>query len=88
MSKIVITLCAVFAIFTTACAQNNSKSDNMKKKTLVTYFSATGTTENAAKKIASVTGADIMSIQPVPRLDKQAITQLCGNEQPEFTSGD
>lgn len=54
MSKIVITLCAVFAIFTTACAQNNSKSDNMKKKTLVTYFSATGTTENAAKKIITV----------------------------------
>ncbi len=67
MSKIVITLCAVFAIFTTACAQNNSKSDNMKKKTLVTYFSATGTTENAAKKIASVTGADIMPIQPVQK---------------------
>ena len=39
----------------------------MKKKTLVTYFSATGTTENAAKKIASVTGADIMSIQPVQK---------------------
>ena len=33
-------------------------------KTLVAYFSASGTTENTAKKIAKVCGADIYQITP------------------------
>lgn len=33
-------------------------------KTLVTYFSATGTTEAVAKQIAEITGADLFEIKP------------------------
>ena len=35
------------------------------KKTLVAYFSATGTTERAARMIAAATGGDLYSIEPV-----------------------
>ena len=35
-----------------------------EKKTLVAYFSATGTTERVARLIASVTGADLFEIAP------------------------
>ncbi len=35
-----------------------------KAKTLVAYFSCTGTTEGVAKKLASVTGADLYEIVP------------------------
>lgn len=51
----------------TACAKSSkdSKDMNSKTKTLVTYFSATGTTERVAKQIASVLGADIYEIKPV-----------------------
>lgn len=34
---------------------------------LVAYFSATGTTEGAAKKIASATGGDLLKIEPEER---------------------
>ncbi|WEV73051.1 flavodoxin [Bifidobacterium sp. ESL0790] len=36
----------------------------MNKKALVVYFSATGNTESAAKKLAKATGADIKRIVP------------------------
>ncbi|MCO6557989.1 MAG: flavodoxin [Bifidobacterium sp.] len=36
----------------------------MDKKTLVTYFSGTGTTEGVAKKLAHAIGADIKQIVP------------------------
>lgn len=36
----------------------------MSNKTLVTYFSATGTTAKAAKELASKTGADLWEIRP------------------------
>ena len=42
----------------TACSQNS----NMK--TLVAYFSATGTTEAVAKDLAEVTGATLYEIKP------------------------
>lgn len=35
------------------------------KKTLVTYFSASGTTERTAKEIAETVGADLYEIRPV-----------------------
>ena len=34
------------------------------KKTLVAYFSATGTTAAAAKKLAEAAGADLYEIKP------------------------
>lgn len=64
MSKIkafLIVVMAVISANTIAYAQNNE----MRKKVLVTYFSATGTTAQAAKRIANVTGGDLYAITPV-----------------------
>ena len=63
-----------------ACAQNPQQSNNLKltarssnstnqqsndmKKTLVAYFSATGTTEAAAQKLAAEFNADLYEIAP------------------------
>lgn len=65
MKKILVMFSVLVALCMTACAQGNSKNIDMDKKTLVVYFSATGTTEGAANKIASVTGGDTMAIIPV-----------------------
>lgn len=65
MKKILVMFSVLVALCMTACAQGNSKNIDMDKKTLVVYFSATGTTEEAANKIASVTGGDTMAIIPV-----------------------
>ena len=40
-------------------------SESESGKTLVVYYSATGTTENVANYIASVTGADLFELEPV-----------------------
>lgn len=59
------TLCALcFAL--TACAQNKKtdKTESMDKKTLVAYFSATGTTKHVAEMIAQKTGAELYAIEP------------------------
>ena len=55
----------------TACAQNNNKNNpnqgkenNDMKKTLVVYFSATGTTKAAAEKLAKEFNADLYEITP------------------------
>ena len=63
-----ILMMAVFMsafIAITACAQkkNGSKQRRMETKTLVVYFSATGTTESVAKKLAAVADADIFKIE-------------------------
>lgn len=54
-----ILIMAVFMsafIAITACAQkkNSAKQRRMETKTLVVYFSATGTTESVAKKLVAV----------------------------------
>ena len=36
----------------------------MAKKSLVAYFSATGTTENVAKLVAKAANADLFEIKP------------------------
>ena len=64
MGKIKTFLTVVMAVIsanTIAYAQNNK----MQKKVLITYFSATGTTAQAAKRIANVTGGDLYAITPV-----------------------
>ncbi len=55
----------------TACAQNPLQSNNSTnqqlnnmKKTLVAYFSATGTTKAAAQKLAAEFNADLYEIAP------------------------
>ena len=65
MKNLLIMFSVLVAFCMSACAQNNPKNKEMDKKILVTYFSATGTTEDAANKIASATGGDIMAIEPV-----------------------
>ncbi len=39
--------------------------NNNDKKSIVCYFSATGTTEAAAKRIAEIAGAEIYEIAPL-----------------------
>lgn len=66
MKKISLIVCAVAAIFMTACAQQKQKPEQEQemKKTLVAYFSASGVTRNAAQQLAEVADADIYEIQP------------------------
>ena len=49
-----------------ACSNNSQNSDKVSNDTnmLVCYFSATGTTADAAERIAGLTGADIYEITP------------------------
>ena len=50
----------------TACSSKKAEAQTSanQKKTLVAYFSATGTTKRAAEILVSVTGADIFAIEP------------------------
>ena len=66
MNKIipVITAIALMGMAFTACGQNNNKKTNTEMKTLVAYFSATGTTRAVAKDLAEVTGATLYEIKP------------------------
>ena len=59
MKRIVLTFAAMLLMLT-ACGQNNKK----EMKTLVAYFSATGTTEAVAKELAEVTGGTLYEIKP------------------------
>ena len=58
MKRFLITLAAMTLVLT-ACGQNKKEM-----KTLVAYFSATGTTEAVAKDLAEVTGATLYEIKP------------------------
>ena len=70
MKHILLTTIAIgcLALFAglTASAQNikNNDMSNNSKKTLVAYFSATGTTMEAATKLAKVANADLHEIVP------------------------
>ena len=65
MNRIKIILLAVLTIVAaTACSQNKSKNNMEKKNVLVMYFSATGTTRQAAEQLAKITGADLCEIAP------------------------
>lgn len=55
---------AACCLMMTACAQNNQGKENNMKKTLVAYFSATGTTKAAAERLAKETNADLYEIVP------------------------
>ena len=59
MKRILIAVAALLLTLT-ACAQNSKK----EMKTLVVYFSATGTTEAVAKDLADVAGATLYEIKP------------------------
>ena len=59
---------AASMILASSCGQSGKKSDKNAEttdsKTLVAYFSATGTTEAIAKTVASVTGGTLYEIKP------------------------
>ena len=59
MNKTLITLAAL-ALTLTACGQSSKK----EMKTLVAYFSATGTTAAVAQDLAEVTGGTLYEIKP------------------------
>ena len=70
MKKFVMMLMALLVVCLSACSQSNSsKKENNKensemKKTLVAYFSASGTTKAVAQQLAEVVGADLHEIKP------------------------
>lgn len=65
MNKIILTLATVMTMSFAACAQNKGeKIVETDSKTLVVYFSATGTTEKAALSIAEITGGTLYEIVP------------------------
>ena len=70
MKKIISLLIILVSVCYTAYSQeengNNEINNNstMKKRILITYFSATGTTKRAAERIAGITGGDVHEIVP------------------------
>ena len=75
--KRITLIIAACCLMMAACGQKNNqnnsstnKQSNEMKKTLVTYFSATGTTKAAAQKLAAEFNADLYEITPeVPYTD-------------------
>jgi flavodoxin len=67
MKRLLFLATAVIAMSLTACAQKSNKQQEVKtmKKTLVAYFSATGTTKAVAEDLAKAAGADLFEIKPV-----------------------
>lgn len=61
MKRIVLIMTAIIMSCIAASAQEQ------RNKTLVVYFSATGTTEKAAKLIAEATGGTLYEIQPAKK---------------------
>ena len=65
MNHLKFLLLAVLGVLAaSACSQNTEKKTMEKKKVLVVYFSATGTTRQVAKQIAKIADADICEIIP------------------------
>jgi len=67
--KRILLMMAVAVVTTLSCTgQNQNKTSEQSKtsdmKTLVTYFSATGTTKKAAQQLADIIGADLYEITP------------------------
>ncbi|WP_072532284.1 flavodoxin [Bacteroides ilei] len=65
MNKIIMTLAAVMTMSLAACAQNKGENRMQNEhKSLVVYFSATGTTARVARMIADVTDGALYEIVP------------------------
>lgn len=68
MKRIITALLTLALLPMTVCAQNKYNMNNgNSKKILVAYFSATGTTERAARTLAAAAGGELFEITPVPR---------------------
>ena len=64
---LIILLCLIVLITSVLLIGYRVKAEEKlkkKKKALVAYFSATGTTEKLAGRLAKATGADIFEIKP------------------------
>lgn len=64
MKRIVLILTMMTAICLTACSQKSKNKEEKNMKILVVYFSATGTTRQAAERLAKATDATLCEIQP------------------------
>ena len=65
MNRIMLTLAVVMTMSFAVCAQDKGDSNmQTENKPLVVYFSATGTTAQAARTIADVTGGTLCEIVP------------------------
>lgn len=66
MNKLLTTILmqAVLLCNTVCSAQNADRDMKQAHKTLVAYFSATGTTARAAERISQITGGDLYRITP------------------------
>ena len=99
MKKSMIILAAIMSFSMAACSQGNNKKENKETmqnaekqeekqmKTLVVYFSATGTTKAAAQKLAKEFNADLdwrdkqsrSTIEMQDKSSRPAITGRCEN---------
>lgn len=87
----IIAVVALGLISVTACGQKKEKKNMTENKTLVAYFSATGTTESLAKKIATATGGELYKITPEAEysaedLDWTVETSRCCKENADPSS--
>ena len=62
----VIGIIAVLSVSLLSCTskKQQEKSNNGNSNAIVCYFSATGTTEKAAKRLSQITGATLFNIEP------------------------
>ncbi|MBO6248642.1 MAG: NAD(P)H-dependent oxidoreductase [Bacteroidales bacterium] len=83
MKKALLAIAAI-ALVATACGQNKKNKTTetgTQSKTLVAYFSATGTTEGVAKQLAEVTGATLYEIKPEVRYTEADLDWRDGNSR-------
>lgn len=69
-------LLLIIALTFSACSTKNENAEDSVldgKKAIVAYFSTTGRTEQAARQVASITGAELFEISPVETYSKAAI---------------
>lgn len=67
INRLLLIVLAAAGFTAASCAKSqhdDSTSEGQHKKTLVAYYSATGTTEKIAGRLANVTGGDLYAIVP------------------------
>lgn len=65
MKKIILSFAAVLVFCLTACADRKTEQkQETSRKALVVFFSATGTTADAAQRLAAAAGAELYEIKP------------------------
>ena len=65
MNRFLLIVLSVVGLVATTGAQNKQGMNKVhNSKTLVAYFSATGTTARAAEKVAKITGGELYAITP------------------------